>query len=840
LNVIDYHVNERSAGATNGCADRRRARSRITMWDAVVQDVVFAVRMLRRQPGFTAVALLALTIGIGANTAIFSLVDAVLWRPLPYAQPSDIVFVAEQRPREGRLTGPVSPADFLDWRAMNHSFSAMAAATDFSLNLTGDVEPQRLRALAVSAGFFDALGVAPIQGRPFRPDDEQPGRHRVALLSDGLWRSAFGARAAIVGTSVLLNAEPYEVVGVLPASFWWTTSPDVIVPRAFEPNERTQRSIHMFPVVARLRPGVSLVQARDDMGQIGRQLAAAHPTENANHFPRVVPMRDVIVGDTRQPLLVLLGAVGLVLMIACANVSTLMLARATARRKEIAVRLTLGAPRRRLAAQLLTESLVLGAIGGALGVLLASWLVTAATQLMPAQLLGLPGIDRVGIDLRVLLAAAAATIGTSLLVGIVPAYTSSGDRAALTLADGGRSVTAGRGTRRIRAALVVGELALALMLLVGAGLLMVSFRRLVEVPTGFQPHDLVTMRVTLPQATYGDAPRVVRFYESLVSRVAGAPGVGSAGVITLMPFSGLDQRSGFLIEHRTTEFPFPVRARTLAVSASYFETLRIPLVRGRYLTERDAEGAPEVVVINEAAARRYWPDGDPIGRRISFAFDRPRWLEIVGIVGNVRSHSLDLDAEPDAYLSYRQPAVAGSTRAMSLVVRTTLSLSAAASLLRTAVAELDRNQPVGPIRPMDDLIAESVAPARLNLWLLAAFAAMALALTAEGLYGVMAYLVTQRAHEIGIRMALGASRANVLGMVLREACTMTVVGIAIGVGGALLLSRSLATLLFGVSATDPRVYAGVALLLALVALAAAIFPSVRAMRMNPLDALRDE
>ena len=815
-------------------------RSFSHMWDSIGHDIVFALRMLRRQPGFTAVALIALALGIGATTAIFSIVDAVLWRPLPYAQPSRVVLVAEQRPREGRLNGPVSPADFLDWRAMNRSFSAMAAATDFSLNLTGDVEPQRLRALAVTTGFFDALGVEPAQGRAFAPEEEQTGRHRVAILSDGVWRAAFGARSNVVGTTVQLNAEPYTVVGVLPRGFWWTTLPDVIVPRAFEPAERTQRAVHMFPVVARLRPGVSLAQARGDMDEIGRQLAAKYPKENANHFPRVVPIREVVVGDTRQPLLALLGAVVLVLLIAAANVSTLLLARATARRKEIAIRLTLGAARRRLVAQWLTESVVLGAIGGAMGIVIASWIVSAAAQLIPAQFLGLPGLDRIGIDLRVLVAAVAGTVGASLLVGIVPASAASSDRTAVALAEAGRSTTAGTTTRRLRAALVVGELALSLMLLVGAALLIVSFRKLVDVPTGFQSQHLVTMRVTLPQAAYGEPARAVRFYDALLARIGSAPGVESTGVITMMPFGGLDGHTGFLIDRRTTEFPFPVRVRPLSVSGSYFETLRIPLLRGRYLTDRDGEDAPEVVVINESAARRYWPDSNPVGQRISLSFEPPRWIEIVGIVGDVKWRSLDREPEPEAYLSYLQQAIAGPTRAMSVVVRSTLPLAASAQLLRTAVAERDRNLPVGAIRPMDDLVAESIAPARLNLWLLAAFAVVAVVLTAEGLYGVMAYLVTQRSHEIGIRMALGASRRAVLVMLLREAGTMTAAGIALGLAGAAALSRFLATLLFGVSATDPMVYTVVALLLGFVAFAAVVVPSSRATRVDPLVALRQD
>jgi putative ABC transport system permease protein len=816
-----------------------QAPRRVSFVEGLRQDVAFGVRMLRRQPGFTTVAIVALALGIGANTGIFSIVDAVLWRPLPYPHPDEIVLVGEQRPREGRVNGPVAPADFLDWRVMSRSFLAMASVTDFALNLTGDVEPQRLRALAVSPPFFDALGVAPARGRAFNAEEEEPGRHRVAILTDGLWRSAFGRRPDIVGTTVQLNAEPYEIVGVLPPGFWWTSRPDVLVPRPFGRDQYTQRSLHMFSVVARLQRGVTLAQARADMDEIGRQLAARYPDANANHFPQVTPIRDVLVGDTRQALLVLLGAVGLVLLIACANVSTLLVARATVRRKEIAIRLTMGASRGRLIRQLLTESVLLAAIGGGVGVLLATWMVPASAQLMPARLLALPGLDRIGIDVRVLVAAIAATVATSFLFGVVPAYTASGDHLAAALGEGGRSGTAGGATRRARAALVVAELALSLMLLVGAGLLIVSFRRLVDVSPGFQVRNILTMRVTLPQAKYGDQSRVTEFFESLLTRLRAAPGVEAAAAITMLPFTGSDARASFLIEGRTAAPPAPVRARPIAVSPDYLQTMRIQLLRGRYLSDHDADGRTEVVVLNESAARRYWPDEDPIGRRISFAQPKPRWLEIVGIVGDVKSKALDVDPEPEAYLSYWQKAVVESTRAMTVVVRTTAQVDAAAPLLRTAVAELDRDQPIGPVRPMDDLVAESLAPARLNLWLLVAFAVVALVLTAEGLYGVMAYLVTQRSHEIGIRMALGASRSAVLRMMLRDAGTMTLAGIAIGIGGALMLSRSLAALLFGVSATDPIVYAGVSALLALVALAAVLVPSSRATRVDPLSALRE-
>ncbi|HZR24692.1 MAG TPA: ABC transporter permease [Vicinamibacterales bacterium] len=804
------------------------APQHLSFLETLRQDVTFGVRMLRRQPSFTIVAVVALAVSIGAATAIFSVVDAVLWRALPFAHASDLVFVGEQRPREGRVNGPVSPADFLDWRASQHSFAAMGAASGFALNLTGNIEPQRLGALAVSSGFFEALGVQPAMGRVFRLDEEDPGRSHVAILSDGLWRRAFGARPDVVGTSVMLNAEPYEIVGVLPADFWWPERPDVVVPRAFGPGDRTQRATHMFPVVARLAPGVSIEQARADMDAIGRRLAEQYPDVNKFHFPQVTPGRDIFVGSMRQPLLLLMAAVGLLLLIACANVSTLLIARATARRQEIAIRQTLGAGRGRLIRQLLTESALIAAIGGVCGVLIAHWLVAAGAAVMPARLQNVPGLDRIAVDVRVLAIAVAVTAATVLLFGLIPAYTAAG-----------RSTMGPQQTRRIRAVLVVGELAFSLVLLVGAALLGVSFHRLLQVQPGFETTNLVTMRVTLPLAKYTDYAKTVRFYEAFLGAVQHTPGIASAAVVTMPPFGLQDSHSNFIIEGRTAEMPYPVRTRPLAVSPAYAETIRMRLVRGRFLTTTDVDSAPAVVVINETSARRFWPNDDPIGKRISFEFGKPYWIQIVGVVADVKSRSLDLEPESEMFVSYLQKeVVAGSVRAMTAIVRTSLPLDAAAPLLRRAVTNLDKDQPVGAIRSMDDLVADSVAATRMNLWLVVAFAAVALVLTAEGLYGVMAYLVTQRTQEIGIRIALGASRHEVVWIVLREAGAMAAAGIGLGVAGALAFSRALGSQLFGVSPTDPIVYAGVAAALAVIALIAVAVPSSRASRVNPISALR--
>jgi putative ABC transport system permease protein len=714
----------------------------------------------------------------------------------------------------------------------------MAAVSEFALNLSGGGEPQRLRALAASPGFLEALGVTPVAGRTFRAAEDEPGQSHVAILTNNLWRTSFGADPAIVGRKILLNAEPYDVVGVLPSDFWWTSTPEILVPLSLGATERAMRTIHAFRVVARRRPDVSLEQARADMAAVGRDLAEKYPAANREHAPRVAPIRESLVGDMRQSLLVLLGAVVLVLLIACANVSTLLTARGTARRKEIAIRLAMGAGRGRLVRQLLTESLFLALLGGVAGVLVAQWTLDAMGHVWPPRFQTLPGLDRVTVDVRVLAVALIATVTTSLLFGLLPAFTISRDAVGAALTEEGRSGTSGVHTRRIRAVLVVAEVALSLVLLIAAGLLLVSFRRLIDVSPGFQVRHVTTMRVTLPQATYRGAAQVTQFFDALIARVREIPGVESAGSVTLLPFSSGESRSGFQIENRADSSPIPVRAYTRLVSPEYLATLRVPLIRGRFFTSRDAADAPGVVIINETTARRFWPDENPIGHRLSFDFDPPRWLQIAGVAGDIKHARLDADANPEAYTPYAQVAAWDNARGMTIVVRSSAGAAAIAPALRAAVRAMDAQQPVGAIREMDALIEDSVAPQRLNLVLLVAFAAIALVLTAQGLYGVMAYLVAQRTREIGVRIALGASRRDVLVMMLREAGAMTLGGIGLGVLGALALTRSLATLLFGVSPADPFVYVTVCALVAAVALIAVAIPSSRATRVDPLTALR--
>ena len=821
-------------------------RSMSYMWDSLRQDLGFGVRMLRRQPGFTVVAVIALALGIGANTAIFSVVDAVLWRPLPYPRADRVMAVAEQRPRESRWFGPVAPADYFDWRRDNHSFSAMAAYTvmpaagAYAYNLTGVGEPERVRPLEVSPAFLSVIGVTPAFGRDFRAEEETVGRHRVVLLSDALWRRRFGADPSIVGRTVAFDGNAFEIVGVLPAHFWWPTRPDVVVPLALADRDRALRAAHFLDVVGRLRDDVSSAQAREDLRMIGARLSQAYPLENANHAPNLRPLRDALVGDVRQALLVLLVAVAFVMVIACANVATLLLARAAGRQKELSVRRAVGATRSRGVQQMLTESLVVAFAGAVAGLLVAAWGLAAFRSILPAQFAGLPGIAGVGIDGRVLIAALALSAVTGLVFGVVPALVASDQRIGVALNEETRSSSGSARARRFRSALVVAELALSLVLLAGAGLLVVSFNNLINVSPGFQPAQLVITRVTLPAARYGEHARTVAFFDALYERLRAAPGVQRIAATTSLPFEGPDSRLSLAIEHRTGQSPFPVRAHPRIVSTDYFQTMGIPLVRGRAFTDHDTESSGDVVVINEAAARRYWPNEDPIGRRISLGA-ATEWREIVGVVGDTRHEGLGADADPAAFLPQRQGFFnlgTGFERTITLVIRTGSDAASLISLLRTSVASIDPQLPIGIVRPMDDVIGDSVAPRRLNFVLVSMFAFVAVVLTAAGLYGVMAYLVAQRTREIGVRMALGATRSQVLALMFRQAGAMTGLGIGLGVAGALLLTKSMTSLLFGVGAADPLVYIGVSALLAVVALVAVAVPSSRATRIDPLLALR--
>jgi putative ABC transport system permease protein len=818
-----------------------KARPAASPLDSLRRDVVFSVRLLRRQPSFTIVALAALALGIGANTAIFSVVDTVLWRPLPYPDADRIMSLAEQRPREGRPYGAVSPADFFDWRRDAKSFAAMAAWNSRSVNLTGVGEPERIRALAVSSGFLDALALPPVVGRNLRLEEETDGRDGVVLLTDAFWRRRFGAATDVVGRTLAFNGYPYEVIGILSPRFWWPEQTDVVIPLALDDHDRTLRSAHFLSVIGRLAPGASASAAREELDVIGSRLAQTYPDDNAGHFPNMRTLREEWVGDVRTALLVLLGAVACVLLIACANVATLLLARAAVRQKELSIRRAVGATRGQLVRQLLTESLVMSSIGGAIGLLVGGWGLAVFKALLPAQFSELPGIDQMGIDGRVLVAAVAASAATGLIFGVLPAFVASDQHVTLALHEESRSGTSGLRTHRLRSALVVAELAFSLVLLAGAALLIVSFRNLLDVAPGFRAGQLAVAGLSLPSNRYGEPARAVAFYDEVMGRLRATPGVQHVAATSAPPFTGLDARLDLEMDRRTVDLKGPVRAHPRLVSSDYFSTLGIQVIRGRAFTEHDDAAAPPVTVINQTAARRYWPNEDPIGRRISLG-SPTRWMEIVGIVGDVRHTGLDVEPEPDAFIPMPQGFTAlgnGLGRSLSLLIRTSGDPTAITLTLRTIVSAIDPQQPLGLVRTMDELIAESVGGRRLNFVLVSAFAVVALLLTAAGLYGVMAYLVAERTREIGVRMALGATPRQVVAMVLGQAGAMMAIGIGIGVGGALLVSRAIVSLLFGVSALDPRIYVAVTILLAVVALCAAAVPSLRATRIDPLAAIRD-
>src|SRR5436190_17310929 len=691
---------------------------RTAAWDALIQDLAFGARMLRREPGFTAVALVALALGIGANTTIFSIVDAALWRPLPFRHAERIMSLAEQRPRESRWFGPVAPADFFDWRRDSRSFSAMAAymiqAPSGAYNLTGAGEPERIRPLVVSPQFLAVVGVAPALGRDFRADEETVGRHRVALLSDHLWRQRFGADPSIVGRSIAFDDNSFEIIGVLPARFWWPTRPDVVVPLHLDDHDRALRAAHFLEVVGRLRDHVSPALAREELRVIGVRLSKDYPAENANHAPNLRPLRDALVGDVRPALVVLFGAVAFVMLIACANVATLLLARAAGRQKELAVRRAVGATRGRVVQQMLTESILIAMIGGTAGLLVAWWGLALVRTMLPAGFMAVPGIADAGLDVRVLAATLGLSVATGLIFGVVPALVASDSHVGVALGEETRGSTGSVRVRTLRAALVIAELALSLVLLAGAALLLVSFTRLVNVPPGFQPAQLTIAPIALPASRYGEHARTAAFFDALFERLRSMPGIQRVAATTSLPFDGPDSRLELVIEHRPASSAGPVRAHPRIVSIDYFETLGVPLIRGRGFTRHDSDASPNVAIINEAAARRHWPDEDPIGRRISLgAVDD--WREIVGIVADTRHEGLDAEVEPAAFLPQHQRFAslgAGFARTMTIVMRSTNDVASAAALLRSAVRAVDSELPIGVVRTMDDLIGDTVAPRR--------------------------------------------------------------------------------------------------------------------------------
>jgi putative ABC transport system permease protein len=815
--------------------------------DTFWKDVQYGWRLLERSRSFTVVAALTLAIGIGANAAIFSTVDAVLLRK-PYPNPNRLAIVWDTDPNRKILRGMVSAAEFLDWRDMNHVFDNLAAFRPAFVTITGNGDPEQIWCSHVSGNFFRVFGVQPTLGRDFLPEEEQPGNDRVTIISYGFWQHRFGRDPAIVGKQIIMDQQPYQVIGVLPRTFslfGTSVALDAWVPLALN-RAQLNRSDYDLAVFARLKPGVGIAQAQADMETVTASLKKQYPQVDQTLGVRVVQFDQEFTGRVRPTLMIFMAAVGLVLLIACANVANLMLARAATREREMAVRSTLGAGRWRILRQLLTESVLLGVIGGTLGTIVAFGGIRFIRAALPGGIHEIPHTSGIQLNGAVL----AFTIGLSILAGVifgfVPSLHIARSQLGESLKEGSRGST-GRRSNLLRSGLIISEIALSLLLLIGAGLLIRSFARLMSEDLGFNPSNLLTMEVWLPQNRYPASAQVTGFYQQVLERVNAAPGVNVAGAVNFLPFSGYVDYINFDIVGRTPPNPkeeFTSRYRV--IDSLFLRAMGMHLVSGRNFSASDGPGSPGVVLINEELARRYWSHEDPVGKQIRIhvpdavaswqAQQKSGWLTIVGVVGDIREWDWGIDKLPSVYLPYQQ----NPSRLMSIVVRKNGDVTDIVSTVRHIVTDLDANQPITNVHTMEELLAESLAQRRLSMGLLAIFAGIAVLLAAVGIYGVMAYVVTQRTHEIGIRMALGAEPKDVLRMVVREAMSLAAIGVVLGLISAALLVRFLESQLYGVRATDPATFVLVAVVIAGVAAAAAYLPARRATRVDPLVALRYE
>jgi putative ABC transport system permease protein len=806
-----------------------------TFW----QDFRYGVRMLLKNPAFTAVAVLTLALGIGANTAIFSVVNTVLLGALPYKDADRLAMIYESSPREARNT--VNPANFMDWKEQNNSFSDMAGFVDSRTVLVGDGEPEELPMQFTTPNLFSVLGVEAFMGRTLLESDGQPNQPRAVVMSYGLWQRRFGSDPNIIGRKLNLDRQDAIVVGVMPPNFQWFIRKGSLTAKAAEiwlpfriTSDFRQRKGRFMQVVGRLKPGVTMPQAYAEIKTIASRLEQQFYDFNANWNANVIPLREQLTGDIRLPLLIMLGAVGFVLLIACANVANLLLARGATRQKEIAIRAALGAKRWRVIRQLFTEGLPLAVLGGVFGLLLAWWGTSLLATLSPPELIDL---SQVKINLKVL----GFTLGVSLLTGMIFSLAPALESTRLNLTDSlkegvkGGSTTS---THRLRSVLVVVQVALALVLLVCAGLLIRSFNRLNSVDPGFNPKNVLTMRVVLPGRKYDQESKVVGFFKQALERIKALPGVEAAGAISFLPFAGPYSGTNFEIEGLPVPAPGKEPITGVCVTdLNYFKAMQIPLKRGRLFTEQEATEMRHVVVVNETLAQKYFPNEEALGKRIKiWMSDEPVPTEIIGIVADSRHKNLDGEIEPMSYWPHPELAFPF----MTLVIRTKGDAGNIAASARNVIQTLDPEQPVSDVRTLESVLGKSIAKARFSTLLLTVFAGVALVLAAVGIYGVISYLVTQRLHEIGVRMALGAQTRDVLKLVLRNGMVLALVGVLIGLGGAFALTRVMTSLLFGITPTDAVTFGTVSALLMLVALFACYIPARRATKVDPLMALRYE
>jgi putative ABC transport system permease protein len=808
-----------------------------TLW----QDIRFAFRTLRKSPGFTAIAVIALGLGIGANTAIFSVADAFLLKPVKLPDPQHLFVVLEQAPTQTRDSTSVAPANFLDWKQQATSFEPMGAWEWDDMNLTGVGLPEKVQGFSTSSNFFALCGVQPFIGRAFLPGEDQPGHDGVVVLSQRLWVRRFGSDPNLLGQTIHLDTKPYTVIGVMPRSFNFPMTAELWVPLALTQQQWQSRSSHSLLALARLKPGATLESANAEMAAVTRRLSDAYPATNRNWRARVMPLTVFIVGDdTRAYTFLLMGAVGFVLLIVCANVANLQFVRGASRQKEVAIRAALGGSRWRVMRQLVTESMMLGMGGAALGLVFAKWAISLILANMPADVAKfISGWDEIRLDGRALAFTILAAIVAGIVAGLLPALETTRLDVNSVLKEGGRSSSSGRGRHKLRDVLVITQVASAVVLLVGAGLIVRGFQSLMDLNQGYEPDTLLTMQLNLPDARYDSPQKMAAFYDQVLERLGALPGARAAGAATSIPLANDQSNQYFTREDQPWRDASELRAVTSQViSANYLQLMHISLVRGREFTDADASAAPGVVLVSQSMARAYWPNKDALGHRLKVGANDSKnpWLTIVGIVADVKMDWDDQGPEYAMYRPYRQ----APRDFTSLMVRTAGDPMVLASAVRAAVVGVDAEQPIFELKPMTQAVKESIVGIAYVSVMMGVMGVMALVLAAVGVYGVMAFAVQQRTHEIGIRMALGAQRRDVLRLVVGGGLLLTAIGLLAGLPLSLVLAHLLAGLIYGIGATDPITFIGCGLILIAVAFVACWIPARRAMRTDPVVALRYE